>query len=283
MAGEARSGAAAAVPLVTLGLAVLTVALVVVGFPVMVAPARTAEYFAWTIDPPLTAAFLGTCYWTAALFVLLSRRRRVWAYVRVVMPGIFVADTLIFVATLVHLEKFAMDTPRGWIWVILYACLAPGTLLMLAAQRRARGGDPPVLRPIERRAAIPFALASAALLAIGGLLFAVPATSRGWWLWPLTELTARMVGAWLVAVGVTLVAVLLERDWTRVRAATVYLAAFGAAQLATLARAPDTVDWDDVAAWVYVTFCAALLAMGVWGFGRGAAAPAMEQPTASGG
>src|SRR5919108_676133 len=82
MAGEARSGAAAAVPLVTLGLAVLTVALVVVGFPVMVAPARTAKYFAWTIDPPLTAAFLGTCYWTAALFVLLSRRRRVWASVR---------------------------------------------------------------------------------------------------------------------------------------------------------------------------------------------------------
>ena len=32
----------------------------------------------------------------------------------------------------------------------------------------------------------------------------IPATTAGWWPWPLTELTARMVGAWLAATGVTL-------------------------------------------------------------------------------
>jgi hypothetical protein len=50
-------------------------------------------------------------------------------------------------------------------------------------------------------------------------------------LWPVTELTARMVGAWLAAIGVTLVAVLLQRDSTQVRAAMLYLAAVAAAQL----------------------------------------------------
>jgi hypothetical protein len=261
MRGATRSVA----PVVSLGLAVLTVALVVVGLPVVVAPARTDRYFAWTIDVPLTAAFLGACYWTAALFTLLSAREREWAHVRAVMPGILVAGTLILVATLVHLERFAMDTARGRIWVVLYAGLPPGVLLLLALQRREAGADPPVRRPIERWAAVCVAAGAAALLLAGAALFGIPRTTAGWWPWPLTELTARMVGAWLAAIGVTLVAVLFEGDWTRVRAAMVYLAAVAAAQLATLARYPGAVEWDDVGAWVYVVFCAALLALAVHG------------------
>ena len=253
------------VAVVSLGLAILTVALIVVGLPVVVAPARTDRYFSWTIEVPLTAAFLGACYWTAALFTLLSAREREWPHVRAVMPGILVAGTLILVATLMHIERFAMDTARGWIWVILYAGLPPGVLLLLALQRKAPGADPPLRRPIERWATVLLALAAAALLVTGAALFAVPRTTGEWWLWPVTELTARMVGAWLAAIGVTLVAVLLEGDWTRVRAATVYLAAVAAAHLATLARYPGTVQWEDVAAWTYVAFYAALFVLAVHG------------------
>jgi hypothetical protein len=259
MSADTRSVA----PVVSLGLSVLTVALIVVGLPLVVAPAATDRYFSWTIDVPLTAAFLGACYWTAALFTLLAARGREWSRVRAVMPGILVAGTLILVATLVHIERFAMDNARGWIWVILYAGLAPGVLLLLALQRRAPGADPPVLRPIERWAAVLLGLGAAVLLIAGAALFAAPGTTGGWWLWPLTALTARMVGAWLAAVGVTLVAVLLERDWARVRAAMVYLAAVAAAHLATLARYPGTVRWDDVASWIYIAFYTGLLALAV--------------------
>src|SRR5919109_620731 len=133
MSDDTRSVA----PVVSLGLAVLTVALVVVGLPVVVAPARTDRYFAWTINVPLTAAFLGACYWSAALFTLLSARERKWPHVRLVMPGILVA------------------------------------------------------------------LPAAALLLAGAALFAFPRTTGEWWLWPVTELTARMVGAWLAAIGAT--------------------------------------------------------------------------------
>src|SRR5919197_4547322 len=101
MSGDTRSVA----PVVSLGLAVLTVALLVVGLPIVVAPARTDRYFAWPIDVPLTAAFLGACYWTAALFTLLAARERRWARMRAVMPGILVAGTLILLATLVHIER----------------------------------------------------------------------------------------------------------------------------------------------------------------------------------
>jgi hypothetical protein len=261
MSDDSRSVA----PVVLLGLAVLTVALIVVGLPVMVAPSRTDRYFSWTIDVPLTAAFLGACYWTAALFTLLCAREREWPRVRAVMPGILVAGTLILVATLVHIERFAMDSARGWIWVILYAGLPPGALLLLALQRRAGRTDAPVLSPIERWAKVLLALAAAALLITGAALVAFPRTTGGWWLWPLTELTAQMVGAWLAAIGVTLVAVLLEGDWTRVSAALVYLAAVAAAHVATLARYPGAVQWEDVVAWAYVAFYAVLFMLAVHG------------------
>jgi hypothetical protein len=228
-----------------LGLAVLTVALLVVGLPLVVAPGRTDRYFAWTIDVPLTAGFLGACYWTAALFTFLSARERTWERVRVVMPGILVAGTLILAATLIHIDRFAMDSMRGWIWVILYAGLPPGVLLLLALEA---GGRPPVGHGVA-------AVFGAALIAVAAALYAFPATTAGWWPWPLTPLTARMIGAWLAAVGATLI-VRREDD----RNATVYLAAFGAAQLLTLARAPGTVQWDEAGAWIYVAFLAALLA-----------------------
>jgi len=274
MSDDTRSVA----PVVSLGLAVLTVALIVVGLPVVVAPARTDRYFSWTIGVPLTAAFLGACYWTAALFTLLSARERRWPQVRAVMPGILVAGTLILVATLTHIERFAMETIRGWIWVILYAGLPPGVLLLLALQRKAPGADPAVRRPLERWATVLLAIIAAALLVTGAALFAFPRTAGGWWLWPVTELTARMVGAWLAAIGATVVAVLLEADWTRVRAAMVYLAAVAAAHLATLARYPGTVQWEDVAAWAYVALYAALMTLAMHGLRMRREPTRSEQP-----
>ena len=252
-------------PVVRLGLGVLTVALLLVGLPPAVAPGSTDRLFSWTIDVPLTAAFLGACYWTAALFTWLAVRERVWARVRPVLPGILVAGTLILVATLVHLDTFAMETWRGWIWVILYAGLPPGVVLLLALQRGQPGTDPPVERPMARWATLAFALGGAALLAVGAALYVFPGDTASSWPWPLTELTARMIGAWLAAIGATLVAVVRERDWTRVTAAMIYLAAVAVAQLATLARHPGTVEWDTAAAWLYVASCVALLGLASYG------------------
>jgi hypothetical protein len=260
-------------PLVSLGLAVLTAAMLLVGMPVVVAPGRTDRYFAWTLDVPLTAAFLGACYWTAALFTLLCTRERTWARVRCVTPGVLIAGTLILAATLIHLDKFAMDTVRGWVWLVLYALLPPGTLSLLAIQSRQPGVDPPVQHPFERPAAIAFAVVAAALLLAGVALFAVPGTTADAWPWPLTDLAARMVGSWLVAIGITLIAILHEGDWARVRHAMVYLAAVALAHLATLARYPGTVQWDDPAAWVLVGLDVSLLVLAVHGLRRRATPP----------
>ena len=53
----------------------------------------------------------------------------------------------------------------------------------------------------------------------------------------------------------------------------VYLAAVAAVYLATLARDPGAVEWDGVAAWVYIALFIALFALAVRGIQKAAAPP----------
>lgn len=47
---------------------------------------RTADWFAWTLEPPLTAAFLGAVYWATlgpVLYAVIDRR---WVRARAAVP-----------------------------------------------------------------------------------------------------------------------------------------------------------------------------------------------------
>ncbi|MEO8611473.1 MAG: hypothetical protein ABI690_26480, partial [Chloroflexota bacterium] len=64
--------------------AVLLVALAAI--PLFFLSERTDEFFAWTIQPPLTAAFLGAGYWAVTLAAILAIRQPEWTKVRIVLP-----------------------------------------------------------------------------------------------------------------------------------------------------------------------------------------------------
>lgn len=51
----------------------------IIGIPLYLLSERTDTYFAWTIDPPLTAAALGAGYWASFVLELLSAREGRWA------------------------------------------------------------------------------------------------------------------------------------------------------------------------------------------------------------
>ena len=54
-----------------------------IGLPLVLLTTRTDKYFAWTIEPPLTAAFLGANYWSSALLAILAARETAWARGRI--------------------------------------------------------------------------------------------------------------------------------------------------------------------------------------------------------
>ena len=65
--------------------ALLLVAAVLVflaGLQLTVFPTRTADWFAWTIDVPMTAVFLGAAYWSSAVLEVAGARSSGWGRAR---------------------------------------------------------------------------------------------------------------------------------------------------------------------------------------------------------
>ena len=123
----------------------ITLLAVVVGPLLFVLPDRTDTLFAWTINPPITAAFLGANYCTALVIDLLAAREQIWSRVRVVYPALLLFVVLTLVATLLHLDKFHFNSPgmiaRGtaWAWLVVYILVPVAMLVLLVSQVRSAG------------------------------------------------------------------------------------------------------------------------------------------------
>jgi hypothetical protein len=73
--------------------------------------AATSRWFAWTIQPPLTAAFLGAGYASGFLLVVLVLRTRLWVEARLTLVSVLVFASLSLVATLLHTDRFHFTAP----------------------------------------------------------------------------------------------------------------------------------------------------------------------------
>jgi hypothetical protein len=129
--------------------AVLTAMAVVALF---VLSGQTDQTFAWTIQPPLTAAFLGAGYAAGFVLVVLSLRDPVWAHSRVPVLTILAFVALTLVATLLHIDRFHFQPEfaaqpfiaraAAWFWLAVYVAVPVLMVVLLAPQERAPGADP---------------------------------------------------------------------------------------------------------------------------------------------
>lgn len=133
------------------------------------------------------------------------------------MPAVWTFTTLTLIATLLHLELFHTDTVLGWAWLVVYASVPLALGAILVVQWRVPGQDPPrtALLPVWFRAALAAQGLIMGLLGVG--LFLAPATFDEVWLWPLTPLTARAIGAWLIGLVIVVGQSTYENDLRRVR------------------------------------------------------------------
>jgi hypothetical protein len=225
------------------------VLVVLAGVQLFVAPTRTATWFAWTIDPPMTAAFLGASYWAAALIEWVAAGRRTWAQARIAVPGVFCFTTLTLAVTLAHLDRFHLGpghaTPTRaltWAWIAIYTVVPVLMALLWWRQARAPGSDPPRATPLPGFVRATLVLQAAVLVPLGAAFLLVPVTASGIWPWALTPLTAGAVGAWLLSLGVVAVHALLEADLDRFLPAAAGSLAFVALQAVALLRHGDALD-----------------------------------------
>src|SRR5439155_1091058 len=193
------------------------------GLQLTVFTEQPATYFAWTISPPLTAAFLGASYWAAVPVEVIAARQSTWASARVAVPAIWLFTTLTLVATLLHFDKFhfssAIQSAQGaaWFWLAIYAGVPVAMLIIWMLQLRAPGGDPPRGPPAPMWMRIAVLAQGAGMLAVGVGLFLAPDVVKQMWPWFLTPLTARAIGAWLIGIGFAAFHASRENDFLRIR------------------------------------------------------------------
>lgn len=236
----------------------------------------TDQYFAWTIQPPLTAAFLGAGYGAGLLLSVLCLRAPDWAHVRLPFATVTVFTWLTTAATLLHLDRLHVSTPgtgpvaepAAWIWLAVYAVVPVAMTVVLVRARSRRTTE----HRATPRAVLPGWLA--VLLAVEGLtmglvgvvLLVAPSTGVAWWPWALTPFTARAVAAWLLAFAFAAGACVAQRDLAVLRPATLAYTAFGVLQLLALARFAADVDAPAPRPALYVALLVAVAVTGACGW-----------------
>jgi hypothetical protein len=239
------------------------------GVQLFVLTDHTGRFFAWTIEPGLSAAFLGAFYFTALVLAGGSATQTEWTRARVGVFGVWLFVTLTLVATLLHLDKFHFGdpslVPRGaaWLWTIIYVVEPIAVLAAIVVQLRAPGRDRPREHPLPPWYRALIAAQSLLLLVVGLWLFAAP-DSVAWWPWLLTPLVARAMASWLIGLSVVLGTAAWEDDWDRIRIATASYVALGVLQLIAVARYSGDLR-AGTSTVLYLAFLVLVLATGTVG------------------
>ncbi len=242
------------------------------GFQLFILTEQTNLYFAWTIQPPLTAAFLGAGYFASFLLKVLAAREREWARTRIAVPAVFTFTTLTLIATLLHADRFHFNAPflpaqaAAWFCLAIYAIVPPTMLVVWVRQLRIRGDDPARSAPISKPFLIVLFFQAVIMLLVGAGLFVFPSTFDPGWPWKLTPLTSRAIGAWLIGLGVFAAHAVAENDYSRIRPGVVSYIAFSLLELVALVRYPTSISWDQPVSWLYTGFLVSILLIGMFMF-----------------
>lgn len=164
--------------------------------------------YAWSIKPPINAAFMGAGYLTGVVASALALfAARYWRSVRILMWPFFGLGAGLLGATLLHSDKFSWLYPLTWAWTLVYFILPPGVILLWRRQERVVS-PPPFVPADDGRLGFVRGLAGVLgvpVVAGAVALFISPQTFAENWPWPITPLLGRCFAAWYLLVGLTLV------------------------------------------------------------------------------
>lgn len=232
---------------------------------------HTATLFSWTIQPPLSAAFLGASYAAGALLSVLALRSRDWRDARIPLLTVLVFAVLTLLATLLHLDRFHFAAPglvaraAAWIWLGVYVVVPVALLVVVLRQDRASPGRPAPGSAVPRWLLGLLGLQGVLLGVVAVALLVAPGWAAAWWPWALTPLTARMIAAWLAALAVAALLSLRARDLDRVTIPAAAYVLFALLQLLALLLYGEAFAWGTARAAVYVGALVVSLATGTAG------------------
>lgn len=239
----------------------LTALTFLVGTQLLILAEYTDQFFSWTIGVPMTAAFVGAGFWGAAVVVFWCARQRDWARGRVVIPTVAIVVTMLLIATLQNLDQF--HGLLGLAWIEVYVLFGPALGAITIMQLVKPGVDRHSGVRLQGWLRLVFAAQAVSAIAFGALLFiSSPSLADSVWPWPLTDLTSKAIGTWLVGTGATCGVISLLDDRDAMPGWALAQIAFAGAVLLSLLRFSEDVDFGELSAWLLVLFFASMLVSG---------------------
>jgi hypothetical protein len=232
----------------------------------------TERFFAWTIDPPLSAAFMGSGFGAGFVLVVLVRRRDRWVDVRLSFVSVFGFAVLTLVATLIHIDRFHFDSGgaaefAAWLWLVVYVVVPIAMAVLLIRQHRTAGHERQATPPLPGWLRAVLAIEGVVTMVVGGVMFVTGSLDA--WPWPLTPLIARALAGWLIPLGLAALLALREDDLARLRAPGWAYVVFASLLGIALARFGGPVRWSTAPAWMFMLWLLALLMTGAYGVSTG--------------
>ena len=236
----------------------------IAGFLLFPLAEETDRFFSWTIQPPLTAAFMGAAYWAAFVLIGSAARSSTWEEARPALVPVTTIALLLLVATLIHLDKFDLDSLFGWFWLIVYCAVPPVMALLAWRQAQNVPGDLVPGHPVPAPLRAALLLQAAVMGALGVVMFAEPSTAADLWPWMLTPLTARAVSAFLIGFAAAALYAVVENRLERFAGAAYAYATLGLLELFAVAVFGDDLG-GTVRDTLYVAFVSSVLLVGISG------------------
>jgi hypothetical protein len=229
-------------------------------------PGLADTNYAWSIKPPVNAAFIGAGFLagTLATGLVLTTATR-WRTFSTLPPALWVLASTLLAATIVHQDRFRWDYPPTWVWALVYGGVPLAVPFLVARQRRVAEAAPDADRALRAVRALS-GIVGALLVVAAAALFAAPAELGEHWVWPLTPLLARTVAAWYALFGTMLLSCAISLR--RPAEAIIPYATLGAWSLLVLALPllhPDDVSGGAI--WIALM----LVLLGLSGYALGIA------------
>ncbi len=195
----------------------LAVATALFGPILLILPGKTADYWAWPIQPDMSAIWIGSAYTFGAVALMLMLLQGRWTSALIPVASTLPFAVVMLAATLIHNDRFSHGTPQYYVWLLIYIALPIVLPCILLLNRRRRQPPHPGELVLPRRLRTAFIAAGLAAALIGLELSVAPDAIRDSWPWQLTPLMARVVGGWLLFLATGGLAAAFERRYAAYR------------------------------------------------------------------
>ncbi len=200
-------------------LCVLIVPFLVAAFYILfLRPEDTETLFAWPIRPEMNARMLAAAYIGGVFFFVRAALARRWHHIKLGFLPVTAFASAMGVATFLHWDIFTHEHVSFITWVALYVTTP---FLVVGTWWRNRKTDPGTPDEHDEILTQPvrYLLGGIGLitLVIALLLFVQPGLMIGIWGWPLTPLTANVLGGMFMLPGVVGLGMAFDPRWSSAR------------------------------------------------------------------